>query len=245
MSIHLTRRSVCIAFAAGCILASAATAQSLPQKPVRAVLPYSAGSGPDNVVRHVGDKLSKLWGQPVLIDNKPGGNGWIAIGDAKRAPADGSTLLVVDNTHFTLQQHLYKQMPFSATADFEPVAGLYFTHFFIVVAADSPWNSVGDMVAAARKKSLTYGTWGVGSVAHIGSAMLQDSTRSEMLHVPYKELPQLYIAVANKDVDWAFGTAATVAQLYRARSWQWGTATTAGRSRNSSRWHGPIIARLP
>jgi tripartite-type tricarboxylate transporter receptor subunit TctC len=97
------------------------------------------------------------------------------------------------------------------------VAGLYFTHFFIVVAADSPWNSVGDMVAAARKKSLTYGTWGVGSVAHIGSAMLQDSTRSEMLHVPYKELPQLYIAVANKDVDWAFGTAATVAQLYKAK----------------------------
>ena len=57
----------------------------------------------------------------------------------------------------------------------------------------------------------------MGSVAHIGSAMLQDSTRSEMLHVPYKELPQLYIAVANKDVDWAFGTAATVAQLYKAK----------------------------
>jgi len=181
------------------------------------VLPYSAGSGPDSVVRHVGEKLSKMWGQPVVIDNKPGGNGWIAINDAKRAPADGSTVLGVDNTHFTLQQHLYKQMPFNATADFEPVAGLYFTHFFIVVSADSPWNSVGDMLAAAKSKKLSYGTWGVGSVAHVGTAMLQEATGAQMLHVPFKELPQLYTAVATKEVDWAFGTAATVAPLYKAK----------------------------
>lgn len=217
MKIAPTLRALGIACALGAILAAPAAAQSVAPKPVRIVLPYSAGSGPDAVARHVGEKLSKVSGQSAVIDNKPGANGWLAINDVKRAVADGSTLVGVDNTHFALQQHLYKQMPFTATTDFEPVAGLYFTNFFIVVSADSPWNSVSDLIAAAKAKKLSYGTWGIGSVAHVGTAMLQAGTGTEMLHVPFKELPQLYTAVATKEVDWAFGTAATVGPLYRAK----------------------------
>ena len=196
-----------------------ATAQTFPAKPVRAVLPYSAGSGPDAVVRQIGEKLARDWGQQVLVDNKPGGNSWIAAGEVKRSPADGYTLFAVDATPMTLQPNLYKQMPFIPAKDFDPVAALYSTHFFIVVAADSPWKSVTDLLAAAKAKNgrLTYGTWGIGSVAHVGTAMLEGATGVKMTHVPYKELPQLYTGVASGEVDWAFGTAATVGPLYQAK----------------------------
>jgi tripartite-type tricarboxylate transporter receptor subunit TctC len=194
-------------------------AQGYPGKPVRTILPYSAGSGPDSVMRSIGEKLARDWGQQVLVDNKPGANGWLAISETKRAAADGYTLMAVDATHMTLQQHLYKQMPFDSSRDFEPVAPLYTTNFFIVVGANSPFTTVSDLVAAARTKNgqLTYGTWGIGSVAHVGTAMFESSTGSKMTHVPFKELPQLYSAVATGEVDWAFGSAATVAALFKAK----------------------------
>lgn len=211
-----------------CLLGAAATAATAalgqlasgyPTRAVKTLLPYSAGSGPDAVMRHVADKLSTAWKQPHLIDNKPGANGWLAVGEAKRAGADGYTLVGVDNTHFTLQPHLYKQLPFSPKGDFEPVAPLYTTYFFVVVAADSPWKDMSDLLAAAKAKGgqLTYGSWGIGSVAHVGTAMLESATGVRMTHVPFKELPQLYTAVATGEVSWAFGTAATVGPLFKAK----------------------------
>ncbi|MDM0117836.1 tripartite tricarboxylate transporter substrate binding protein [Variovorax sp. J22R133] len=204
-----------------CLAAAFATpapAQGYPVKPVRAVMPYSAGSGPDAVMRSVGDKLGREWGQQVLVDNKPGANSWLALGEIKRAASDGHTLLVVDAMPMTLQPHLYKQLPFDPAKDFEPVATLYSTHFFIVVGANSPWKSLADLMAAAKvkKQQLSYGSWGIGSVAHVGTAQLEAATGLQMMHVPFKELPQLYTAVATGDVDWAFGSAATVDALYRA-----------------------------
>ena len=200
-------------------LAAPAAAQNYPTKPVRAVLPYSAGSGPDAVVRQVGEKLAREWGQQLVVDNKPGANGWLAVSEVKRAPADGYTVLTVDATHMTLQPNLYKQLPFDPVKDFEPVAGLYSTNFFMVVGANAPWKNVTELLAAAKAKNgqMTYGTWGMGSVAHVGTAMLEGASGVQMTHVPYKELPQLYAAVATGEVDWAFGTAATVGPLYRSK----------------------------
>lgn len=119
----------------------------------------------------------------------------------------------------TLQPHLYKQLPFDPVKDFEPVAPLYTTNFFIVVGANAPWKNVTELIAAAKAKDmqLTYGSWGIGSVAHVGSAMFEGSTGTRMTHVPFKELPQLYTAVATGEVDWAFGTAATVGPLFKAK----------------------------
>lgn len=196
-----------------------ALAQTTTPRPVRVVLPFSAGSGPDTVVRNVGDKMGVAGKAVVIVDNKPGANGWIAADAVKRAAPDGNTLLLVDNAQMALQQHLYKQMPFDASKDFEPIAPLYTTNFFVVVPADSPWKTMGDLIAAAKAKpgQLTYGSWGVGSVAHVGSAMLETATGTQMTHVPFKEIPQLYAAVATGDVSWAFGSAATVGPLYKAK----------------------------
>lgn len=209
--------AACLLIATG--LQPLAAQQPFPSHAIRAVLPYSAGSGPDAVLRHVGEKLSQSAGMQVVIENKPGANGWLAIDTVKRAAPDGYSLLEVDNTHMALQPHLYKKLPFDPLKDFEPVAPLYWTHFFIVVPANSPWNSVADLIASAKANpgKMTYGTWGIGSVAHVGSAMLEKATGTQMMHVPFKELPQLYTAVANGELSWAFGSAATAGPLYKAK----------------------------
>ena len=194
-------------------------AQGFPNKPIRVVMPVSAGSGPDTVVRQVGEKLNRTWGQPFIVDNKPGANGWIAIGETKRAPADGYTLVMMDNAYVALQPLLYKRLPHDIGKDLQPVAPLYSTNFFIVVASNSPYKNVSELIAAAKEKKgqMTYGTWGIGSVGHLGTAMLETATGAAMTHVPYKELPQLYTDVATGAVDWAFGSAATTGPLYRSK----------------------------
>jgi tripartite-type tricarboxylate transporter receptor subunit TctC len=201
------------------LVASNAMAQAFPAKPVRSVSPYSPGSGPDSVMRILGEKLTRSWGQQLVIDNKPGGNGFIAIGDAKRAAPDGYTVMQVDNTHMALQPHLFKQLPYDPVKDFEPVAPLYFTNFFIVVAANSPWKDVADLVKAAKAapNDVTYGSWGNGSVAHIGAAMLEAATGTQMMHIPFKDMGQVYSSVASGDIKWAFGTAATAGPMYQAK----------------------------
>jgi tripartite-type tricarboxylate transporter receptor subunit TctC len=194
-------------------------AQSYPDKPIRVVTSFSAGSGPDALMRNVGDKVGKQVGQAIIMDNRPGANGWLAVDAVKKSPADGYTFLQVDNTHVSLQQHLFKKMPFDFNKDFEPAAPLYWTNFFIVVPANSKWNTVGDLVAAAKEKSgaLTFASWGVGSAGHVGAAMFEAETNTQMNHIPYKDLPSVYNAVANGEVDWAFGTAASAGPLFRAK----------------------------
>src|SRR5712692_5698006 len=163
------------------VLASGATAQQFPAKPVRAIIPYSAGSGPDTVMRLVGEKLARAWGQQLVVDNRPGGNGWIAIAAAKQSPPDGYTLLQLDDTHMALQPHIYKKLPHDPAKDFDPVTSLYRTYFFVVVPVNSPWKSVTDLIAAAKAKpgALTYGSWGIGSVGHVGGAMLESATGTQ------------------------------------------------------------------
>lgn len=198
---------------------SSAHAQTYPAKPVRSVAPYSPGSGPDAVMRILSERLSRTWGQQLVIDNKPGANGFIAISDAKRAAPDGYTVLQVDNTHMALQPHVFKQLPYDPTKDFEPVAPVYFTHFFVVVAANSPWKDVTDLVKAAKAApgEITYGSWGIGSVAHAGAAMLEAATETRMMHVPFKDMGQVYTSVASGDIKWAFGTAATAGPMFQAK----------------------------
>lgn len=206
-------------FLAGAACLPAAMAQTYPTKPVRSVAPYSPGSGPDSVMRILSERLSRTWGQQLVIDNKPGANGFIAIGDAKRAAPDGYTVLQVDNTHMSLQPHVFKQLPYDPLKDFEPVAPVYFTNFFVVVAANSPWKDVGDLIKAAKAApgDITYGSWGIGSVAHVGAAMLEAATDTKMVHVPFKDMGNVYTSVATGDIKWAFGSAATAGPMYQAK----------------------------
>jgi tripartite-type tricarboxylate transporter receptor subunit TctC len=189
-----------------------------PSKPVTLVTPFAAGSGPDAVLRLVASKLSKQWNQQVLVDNKPGGGGFIAIESAKRAPADGYTLLQLDSEHLAAVPWLYKQRNFKTFETFDPVAALFRTPFMIAVGSDSKIKSVRDLLATAKADSgkMSYGSWGVGSPGHLGGAYLESLSGTSMQHVPYREVSQLYTTVANGDIAWAFASIPSSQGPYKA-----------------------------
>lgn len=195
-----------------------AWAEDFPARAVRIVTPFPAGSGPDAMLRVLTGKLARLWGHQVLVENRPGANGFIAIDAAKKAAPDGYTLVQLDNAHLALQPHLYKRLPYDLARDFDAVATLFRTHFFVVVPASSPWRDMRDLVAAARERGgeMAYGSWYVGSPGHMGAALLEARTGVRMTHIPFKDMNQLFIAVGNGDVAWAFGTAASAAAVQRA-----------------------------
>lgn len=200
------------------MLAAPAQAQNFPSRPVRIVTGFPVGSGPEGVARLVADKLSKAWGQPVTVDNRPGANGFIAIEAFKRGATDGHDLILLDGVHLTAYPHLFKRLPYNPRADFEPLLPLFKTYFFFTTAVDSRYRSVADIVADAKARpgKLNYGSWSVGNPVHLGSALLEATTSTEMQHVIFKETSQLYTAVATGEVDFALGTSATAGPLQRA-----------------------------
>lgn len=199
-------------------LALAAQAQTYPSKPVRIITPFPVGSGPEGVARLVADKLSKQWGQPVTVENRPGGNGFIAIDAFKRGATDGHDLIQLDNVHLTAYPHLFKKLPYNAATDFDVLLPLFKTYFFFTAATDSKYKSVADIVqdAKANPGKLNYGSWSVGNPVHLGSALFETVTGTEMQHVIYKETTQLYTGVATGELAFALGSNATAGSLYRA-----------------------------
>ncbi|MEJ8840654.1 Bug family tripartite tricarboxylate transporter substrate binding protein [Ramlibacter sp. AN1133] len=190
----------------------------LSGKPVTIITAFSAGSGPDAMMRAVGEKLSAQWKTPVIIDNRPGGAGFIAINAARSAPPDGHTLLMHEGDALGALPHLFPSRNFRLFDAFEPVGVLYSTPFFIVVPAASRFKSVADLVAAARSApgKVTYGSWGVGSTAHLQTALFEKRAGVRMLHVPYKEMGQLYTGVSTGETDWALGAMASTRSVYES-----------------------------
>jgi 3-(3-hydroxy-phenyl)propionate hydroxylase len=214
--------------AAGLALAAGGAAQAqaqtqtqtaaFPSKPVRLITPFAAGSGPDVALRVAAERLSRKWSQPVIVDNKPGGNGFIAIAALRQGAPDGHELVQLDSNHLTTHPHTFGKLPYDPQKDLEPVRPLFRNNFFVTVAKDSPYKTLDDIVAAARAQpgQVTYGSWFNGSPGHLGALRLQKLKKIEMLHVPYKEMNQLYTAVATREVSWALGSAASAGALEKA-----------------------------
>jgi tripartite-type tricarboxylate transporter receptor subunit TctC len=198
--------------------ALAAQAQEFPTKAVRIITPFPAGAGPEAVVRVLAEKLQKKWGKPVIVENKPGANGFIAIDAWKRANPDGHELMHLDNVHLVAYPHLFKKLPYDPVKDFDPIAPLFRTYFFVGVSANSKYKTVGDILADAKANpgKLNYGSWSVGNPVHLGSALLEAMTGTQMEHVVYKETSMLYTGVANGELNFALGTLATAGPLQRA-----------------------------
>ena len=218
LNVRFSRLAWVLAACAAAAWLPSGYAQSFPTKPVRITTPFPVGSGPEGVLRLLAEKLSKQWGQPVVVDSKPGGNGFIAVDQFKRGAQDGHELLQLDTAHITVYPHLFKRLPYDVASDFEPIYPLFKTYFFMATAADGKYTSVQDVLSDARAKpgKLNYGSWSVGNPVHLGSALLEALTHTEMQHVIYKETSQLYTAVATGELAYAFGTAATTGPLYRA-----------------------------
>ena len=222
---HLSKRQLLVAAALSALtLCGVSThAQEFPTKPVRILTPFPVGSGPEGVLRLVADKLSRTWGKPVVVENKPGGNGFIAIDTFKRGATDGHDLIQLDSVHVSAYPHLFKKLPYDAKADFEPLAPLFKTYFFVTVATDSKYKKVSDLIADAKAHpgQLNYGSWSVGNPVHLGSALFESVTGTDMQHVIYKETSMLYTGVANRELSFALGSNATAGAMYRAGKLQY------------------------
>ncbi|MBA2961571.1 MULTISPECIES: Bug family tripartite tricarboxylate transporter substrate binding protein [Ramlibacter] len=219
MASTITRRAATASLLLSTLVACGlAQAQEFPTKPVRIITPFPVGSGPEGVVRLVADKLSRQWGKPVTVENRPGGNGFIAIDAFKRGATDGHDLIQLDNVHLSAYPHLFKKLPYDANKDFDTLLPLFKTYFFVTTAVNSKYKNVGDLIADAKANpgKLNYGSWSVGNPVHLGSALFDTVTGTKMEHVIYKETTQLYTSVANGDLAYALGTSATAGPLYRA-----------------------------
>ena len=195
-----------------------ARSQTFPTKQVRMITPFPPGAGPDAALRVLSDQLSRKWEQPVVVDNRPGGNGFIAVSAFKQGNADGYDLIELDNSHITTHPHVFRNLPYNVGTDLTPLAMILRTWFFVAVAADGPYKSVEDIVAAAKAApgKVNYGSWFIGSPGHLGALRLQEITGTQMTHVPYRDFGQLYTAVANREVDWALGSAASAGSMERS-----------------------------
>ena len=216
----MKRRWTLAAAAAMCtaLWAPVTHAQDWPAKPVRILTPFPAGSGPETVVRVVAEKLSKTWGQPVIVENRPGANGFIAIDAFKRGDKAGYDLIQLDNVHLSAYPSLFKKLPYDPQKDFELIAPFFKGSFFFTVATNSPYKTVADLIADAKANpgKLNYGSWSIGNPVHLGSELFESMTGTQMEHVVYKETSLLYTGVANGELAFALGTSASSGALQRA-----------------------------
>lgn len=179
-----------------------------PQRSVRMVVPYSVGIGPDVVARSLAEVLSQQWGQPVLVDNKPGASGIVAFGEVRRTPADGHTLFLADTATLAVNPLLHATLPYDPERDLVPLSLMFQATFLIWVGGTSRFHSVSKLLDAARRApdSVSYGTLGNGHASHVAIETFARAADVRMLHVPFKDAGALFAAVAAGEVDFtAFG----------------------------------------
>lgn len=193
-------------------------AQTFPNKTVRIISPFSTGIGPDLFARALADNLQKEWGQAVVVESRPGANGFIAIDALKKSAPDGHELLILADSHLAINPSLFKKLPYNVETDMTPVGGLYRTLFFVAVKSDGPYQSILQLIAGAKANpgKLTYGSPYVGSPSHLGNAVFDFETGTQTIHVPYKEQLQIFTSIANGDLTWAIATAASTTAMVKA-----------------------------
>ena len=167
-----------------------ANAQSYPAKPIRIVVPYTAGGPADLLVRALGQKLTDAWGQQVIVENKPGANEIIAAQEVAHAPADGYNWLLASDAVYALNPYLYSKLPYDPAKDFAPVSRIVRANLMLVTRPDFPAPTVRELVEYAKKNpgKLNYGTVGAGGVNHLAMAWFNTQHGLEMQPVHYKGL---------------------------------------------------------
>ena len=191
MPTPVTRRSLLGHFSAGALaLASGGTraqAPAFPSKPIRIVVPFTPGGPTDLMARAIGKSMSQSMGQPVIVDNRPGGGGVIGLSELTKQPADGHTLVFPSILAVT-NPALMANYPFDTLRDFAPVTVVGFIPHALVVRPDFPARNLAELVAMARDRpgTLAYGSSGNGTSAHLAGAMFAERAGIKVTHVPYR-----------------------------------------------------------
>ena len=199
-------RIVLLAFAALGAVPSGAPAQDAakyPEQMVRLIVPFSAGSMTDLLARSVAEKLSQRWNQQVIVENRPGLAGTSSV--AKGSAPDGYTLMLTSNGH-TVISYLNKNLAFDPQKDFVGVSQVAITPLILAAPPESPHKTVKDLIAAAKDKpgSLNYSSAGLGSTTGIAAELLKQTTQTDIVHLPFRGLPEAQTAVIRGDVAMGF-----------------------------------------
>ena len=174
--------------AAASIAASPASAQQFPTKPIRIIVAYTPAGTTDILARLVGQKMTDAWGQPVIVDNRPGANGNIGTEIAARATPDGYSVLMATAATHSINNTLYPKLTWDAVRDFAPISLVALVPNILVVNNALPVKSVKELIAYARANpdKLTHGSPGNGSTSHLSMELFKSLTGTKMIHVPYK-----------------------------------------------------------
>jgi tripartite-type tricarboxylate transporter receptor subunit TctC len=200
-----------------CFVAMATTqahSQNYPNKPIRFVVAFTAGSATDIIGRAVADVMSSSLGQQIIIENKPGAGGTIAAGQVAKADADGYTFLVHSSGH-ALNPFIYNNLPYDTLKDLKGVGTLGATPNVLVVSPTKPWKTAADLVTAAKAKpgELNFASAGVGSATHLNAEKFNLAANIKALHIPYKGTPEANSDVIGGRADWFFSPLGSVISL--------------------------------
>jgi tripartite-type tricarboxylate transporter receptor subunit TctC len=197
--LHWSRRALLGIFAATAL--STAQAQQWPERPIRFIVPFAAGSGTDIIARLVGQKLSEAVKQPVVVENRVGASGAIAAAAVARAAPDGYTVLIATQTTQASNAGMFKKLPYEPIKDFEPVTMLGTIPLLLVVHPNVPAKTLGELLAHMRanpgKLSIGYGTGG----AQVTAELLKTQSKTDVLLVPYKSNPMALQAVISGEIQ--------------------------------------------
>lgn len=191
------------------LLAPAARAQDYPNKPITLVVPFGPGSGTDQMARVLAQGLGEVLKVPVVVDNKGGASGFIAAQYMAKAAPDGYTVMVTTNTTQTANEHLFKKLPYDPVKDFAPIALLAKGQMLLLVRSDSPYKTMADLIAAAKKApgKLNFGAG--SSSSQVASELLKQMADIDAVYVPYKSNPLSITDLIGGQIDFMFADAPT------------------------------------
>lgn len=218
---HLTRPIGAAAAFSGLLFSLAPlalSAQDFPSRPINFVVPFSAGASTDVMARMVANVVSKDLGQPVIVENRPGAGGNIAADHVAKQPANGYTVFVGSTANLAVNKTLYQKLPYDPAADFTHLTVAWMTRNVLVVAANSPWQSVKDVISAARQNpgQLSYGSPGSGTAGHLIGEVFKDATDTQITHVPYKGQNQVISDIIGGHIALSFDTIGTAVPMIRS-----------------------------
>lgn len=199
-----------------CAASPALQAQDFPSKPLKFIVPFGPGSGTDTSARYYAKKLQMLIGQPVVVENRPGGNGFIAVKQALAAPADGYTVFIGSNSTLAVNTALFKELPYDPQKDFAPLTMMMRAPAVVVAPGDSDTKQLKDLVAKAQASPGKI-NFGAGSAGYqLMGELFNDVAKVQTVHVPFKGAGEVATAVAGHTVDYAFAEATSVQELIKA-----------------------------
>jgi tripartite-type tricarboxylate transporter receptor subunit TctC len=228
-------------------MALAAAAQDWPSKPVRIIVPFAPGGATDIPARLIAPKLQDALGQPIVVENRTGAGGIIGIQAAAQSQPDGYTLLMATNAEIVMHPTIYPKLPYDPLKDLAPISIMLESPMLLVAPGSSPFNSVADLLAAAKAKpgAVTYSTAGTGSTSHVLTEMLAQQAGVQLLHVPYKGGAPASAAVSSGEVAVALLNLGSALNFVKGGKAKALAVTSARRNPNFPDWPTAVEAGVP